>query len=543
MLAQVGAGHVLFQMREMVLTSKSLFFARPGINMVIDFIDLLSIKAIKDLQPDYSAAHHFGQEVMIVIQMRGEQDQEHDIDNPPDRLHDEMSHDRTDESRGRLSLPQTQPTLQKRASSIASISGIAKRMTSIRGSAKQLRGDGPKSSKTYMLRAQTPEDAQVFHRVLCNTWENAKAERERNLTRKEFMDHALRKIYKSSKMHYAVFVLIIVNFLLNCLNFELLPEPGSLTQEVFDWIDLVFNCIFTAELALSVYVCGFAIFLHSGFNLMDLSIVTVSWISMTLPDVKNVSVLRMFRVARIVRIARRMTSLITLVRSVAGAVFPILNTFLVILMISGLYSVLCVMLFADSDPQFFGKVSLSLFTLFQVSSGDGWVQNVVRPMMRDDDGELKSSYFGQVFPVLFFISYYTIISVVLFNIVVAILLDEFMQAATDAKEKLKQQRVAAHFGTEMTLDPLLKKLNEFATPGELTLMIDNLYKVLDIDDNGSVAFEEMRVGLRNIKHDPPMLITHEDWNLLTEHGKLCNEHGELTPHNFRVMFQRQVLLA
>ncbi|MGB1599995.1 MAG: ion transporter, partial [Promethearchaeia archaeon] len=78
-------------------------------------------------------------------------------------------------------------------------------------------------------------------------------------------------------------------------------------------------------------------FLHSGFNLMDLSIVTVSWISMTLPDVKNVSVLRMFRVARIVRIARRMTSLITLARSVAGAVFPILNTFLVILMISGLY--------------------------------------------------------------------------------------------------------------------------------------------------------------------------------------------------------------
>ena len=48
MLAQVGAGHVLFQMRKMVLTSKSLFFARPGINMVIDFIDLLSIKAIKD---------------------------------------------------------------------------------------------------------------------------------------------------------------------------------------------------------------------------------------------------------------------------------------------------------------------------------------------------------------------------------------------------------------------------------------------------------------------------------------------------------------
>ena len=61
-----------------------------------------------------------------------------------------------------------------------------------------------------------------------------------------------------------------------------------------------------------------------------------------------------------------MTSLITLARSLSGAVLPIVNTFLVILMVSGLYWVLCVMLFADTDPLFFGKVSLSLFTLFQV---------------------------------------------------------------------------------------------------------------------------------------------------------------------------------
>ena len=93
-----------------------------------------------------------------------------------------------------------------------------------------------------------------------------------------------------------------------------------------------------------------------------------------------------------------------------------------------------------------------------MSGGDGWVQNVVRPMMSEDDGEVsclrasvreavrhtykvlcspllphprghkrkrgqvKSSLFDQIFPVLFFISYYIIILVVLFNIVVAILL-------------------------------------------------------------------------------------------------------------------------
>jgi len=66
-----------------------------------------------------------------------------------------------------------------------------------------------------------------------------------------------------------------------------------------------------------------------------------------------------------------------------------------------------------------------LFTLFQVSSGDGWVQTVVRPMIReqmDGDGEDRDIS-SSMLPVLFFISYYIIISIVLFNIVVAILLD------------------------------------------------------------------------------------------------------------------------
>jgi hypothetical protein len=87
-------------------------------------------------------------------------------------------------------------------------------------------------------------------------------------------------------------------------------------------------------------------------------------------------------------------------------------------MVSGFYSVLCVMFFGESDPELFGRWTRALFTLFQVSSGDGWVQTVVRPMIRDnmdsDDTDVRS-----MLPVLFFMSYYIIISIVLFNIVVS----------------------------------------------------------------------------------------------------------------------------
>ena len=50
----------------------------------------------------------------------------------------------------------------------------------------------------------------------------------------------------------------------------------------------------------------------------------------------------------------------------------------------------------------------------------------------------------------------------------------------------------------------------------------------------------MATGLRNIHSAPPMDLSYEDWNIITEDGGLCNEEGELSPLSFRVMLQRQL---
>ena len=63
--------------------------------------------------------------------------------------------------------------------------------------------------------------------------------------------------------------------------------------------------------------------------------------------------------------------------------------------------------------------------------------------MMGEDGKLEESILAQLFPVLFFISYYIIISIVLFNIIVAILLDEFMVANEAAKQKKRTSQVHA----------------------------------------------------------------------------------------------------
>ena len=61
--------------------------------------------------------------------------------------------------------------------------------------------------------------------------------------------------------------------------------------------------------------------------------------------------------------------------------------------------------------------------------------------------------------------------------------------------------------------------------------------MIDIDDNGGISFREMQAGLLNIQHDAPIMLTVEDWHIITEHGVLCNGEGELDRHGFRVMLQ------
>ena len=62
------------------------------------------------------------------------------------------------------------------------------------------------------------------------------ADQERALTHKEYIDNALRRFYKSPKMHYAVFTMIVINFFINWLKAPIsLPivtgEPFSFKSE------------------------------------------------------------------------------------------------------------------------------------------------------------------------------------------------------------------------------------------------------------------------------------------------------------------------
>ena len=101
------------------------------------------------------APHDRGFSLIIVIQLRGEEDLKHDMDNPPDRQHDSMLVENGgDRSPSTTALARSgSPTTQS----------FSRSMSTRALAARSLRGEGEAKSKmkTYMLRASTPGDARV----------------------------------------------------------------------------------------------------------------------------------------------------------------------------------------------------------------------------------------------------------------------------------------------------------------------------------------------------------------------------------------------
>ena len=97
----------------------------------------------------------------------------------------------------------------------------------------------------------------------------------------------------------------------------------------------------------------------------------------------------------------------------------------------------------------------------------------------------------------FFVSYYFISSIVLFNVIVAILLDEFILAAS--ADKFSRRSHDSHI--DKPLDPVLAVLSTFAMPSELDRSIHLLFRLFDKEDAGRIGFLHLQEGLDRLRDE------------------------------------------
>lgn len=141
-------------------------------------------------------------------------------------------------------------------------------------------------------------------------------------------------------------------------------------------IDHVVLWLFVVEITLKLVAYQFRFF-RDGWNIFDALIVSIALFS----TFSALSVLRAFRVLRVLRLF----SMVPQLRAMLAALFrsmPGLGAIAgVLCLVFYVFAVMATNLFGGNFPDLFGSIQISMMTLFQVMTLDGWSSEVVLPLM------------------------------------------------------------------------------------------------------------------------------------------------------------------
>jgi len=210
-----------------------------------------------------------------------------------------------------------------------------------------------------------------------------------------------------------------------------------------------------------------------------------------------------------------------------------MNAFLIGLMVTLIYAIIGVSLYAERSPENFGTFARALFSLFLLMAFDKWTEDL--PGF-DAEGKVD---FGVV---IFMFSFVIIVIWTLVQVVVAVLLDNFIAATlaekqTKALERQKKNRAVTH-----ALDPLLESLcGTYDCTTDLSKRIFQVFLICDSEDQGYLTFDLMREGFRKLDLKPQVHLSREDYDSITE-GFLEHAEGHVHVELFQKIFRRQINL-
>ncbi|KAJ1496272.1 Ion transport protein-domain-containing protein, partial [Baffinella frigidus] len=313
------------------------------------------------------------------------------------------------------------------------------------------------------------------------------------------------------------------------------PGRGVDRRATFDLFDMGFTVIFSIELVIELFIDWWWPFWNNGWDVFDFVVVVCCWVTFSLPSVPALNLMRSLRVFRVVKIFKQMKSMNIMIKALGGAVIPMANAFLILLLVTAIYAVIGVEMFKDRDPKF-SKFSESMFTMIQCATGDDWAAGIARPLFGRTE---QIDYFVAVY----FTSYMLLAGIVLLNVVVAVLLDEFILAVSESRQegtlKLTMDRKSKMETT--AIDPFLATLTKLNSVQNLERRIQDIYACLDVNLSGSISFEEMTTGLKRLNFEPSIHLSHDDFAVMTE-GVELNEKNEIAGVDFQQVMMNQLQL-
>ncbi|NXB06645.1 SCN5A protein, partial [Cnemophilus loriae] len=282
---------------------------------------------------------------------------------------------------------------------------------------------------------------------------------------------------------HKAFDITIVIFI--CLNMIVMMAENNQkgTKDVLNKINYFFVAVFTAECVIKILALRHYYF-GSGWNVFDFSVVVLSIVSLGVSEVFQtffsptvLRTLRLARIGRVLRIIRKARGIRTLLFALLMSLPALVNIGLLLFLIMFIYAIVGMANFAclgwegGIDNIFnFQTFCGSILCLFQITTSAGW-DSLLAPVLKQSDtcapklnvtGTEKNNCINKGFGILYFVSYVVISFLIVVNMYIAVILENFSVATEESTDPLCEDDFDMFYETWGKFDPLATQFIDYS---------------------------------------------------------------------------------
>ncbi|XP_078519330.1 sodium channel protein type 5 subunit alpha-like isoform X1 [Lissotriton helveticus] len=297
----------------------------------------------------------------------------------------------------------------------------------------------------------------------------------------------------------------IIIMILICLNMVTMmvetDDQSRETETLLYYINLAFVVIFTGECLLKIVALRYYYF-TIGWNIFDFVVVILSIVGVVLSDIIEkwfvsptlFRVIRLARIGRVLRLIRGAKGIRTLLFALMMSLPALFNIGLLLFLVMFIYAIFGMANFAyvkkesGIDDMFnFETFGNSMICLFQITTSAGW-DGLLNPILNsnypdcDPDkvnpgSPVKGDCGNPSLGIFFFVSYIIISFLIVVNMYIAIILENFSVATEESTEPLSEDDFEMFYEVWEKFDP---EATQFIQYAELSNFADALSEPLRI---------------------------------------------------------------
>lgn len=227
------------------------------------------------------------------------------------------------------------------------------------------------------------------------------------------------RLVQHPRTEHVIIGLIILNAI--TLGLETSTSVMERFGDVLMAVDRALLSIFVVELLARISVHRLKFF-RDPWSIFDFIVVAIALV----PTTGSLSVLRALRVLRVLRLVTVVPSLRRVVAGLIGALPGMGSIALLLGIVYYVFAVMATKLYAGTNPELFGSIGTSAYTLFQSMTFDDWSNGIVKPLIEK----------GNDHAWFFVIGFMTLSAFMVLNLFIGVVVTALDEVTADGSAKI-----------------------------------------------------------------------------------------------------------